>query len=200
MVAEQRIGVRGLRVTGPLEARRAAYGARSLVGQLVSASMIWAYRSAPPVLSKASVNVTVSVEPGPHVALRLRDLVLVAAAVQLIADGVPRPAAPHPLRIGTLARERVAALEERARRRSGAPSSPTRLPASTARSRLALRPEVLKSTVAAGKALNLAPIVIEAQHEGAVHLDPGADLVHRQDLLRPVHLHLGARDAAAVPL
>ena len=34
----------------------------------------------------------------------------------------------------------------------------------------------------------------------AVHLDPGADLVHRQDLLRPVHLHLGARDAAALPL
>ena len=29
---------------------------------------------------------------------------------------------------------------------------------------------------------------------------PGPDLVHRQDLLRPVHLHLGARDAAAVPL
>ena len=34
----------------------------------------------------------------------------------------------------------------------------------------------------------------------AVHLDPGALVADRQDLLHPVHLHLGARDPAALPL
>ena len=33
-----------------------------------------------------------------------------------------------------------------------------------------------------------------------VHADPGPDLVHPQDLLRAVHLLLGARDPAALPL
>ena len=33
-----------------------------------------------------------------------------------------------------------------------------------------------------------------------VHADPGAALVHPQDLLRAVHLLLGARDAAPLPL
>ena len=33
-----------------------------------------------------------------------------------------------------------------------------------------------------------------------VHADPGAALVHPEDLLRPVHLLLGARDAAPLPL
>ena len=34
----------------------------------------------------------------------------------------------------------------------------------------------------------------------AVHLDPGADLVHRQDPVRAVHVHLGAGHLSALPL
>jgi NADH-quinone oxidoreductase subunit I len=42
--------------------------------------------------------------------------------------------------------------------------------------------------------------LVSALPHRAADLDPGADLVHRQGLLLPLHLHLGARDLPALPL
>ena len=41
---------------------------------------------------------------------------------------------------------------------------------------------------------------LRAVRHRAVHLDPGPDLVHPEDLLLPVRLPLGARDVPALPL